>query len=198
MTTRITRVYTRTGDQGQTGLVGGKRVSKDNIRVEAYGAVDELNSWIGLARAELKGAMLSQKSQKMVTELLLEIQQQLFHLGAQLATSSKQLHPQMPQVRQQEVAALEQLIDRLQEDLSELPSFILPGGGVVTATFHVCRTVCRRAERRTVRLARKSRVESAPVIYLNRLSDLLFVLARWVGQQLGETEVLWQKGKPVR
>ena len=195
MAIRITRVYTRTGDRGTTGLVGGTRVAKDSARVRAYGAVDELNSWVGLARAHAPAAGMPSPHEQMIDEWLARIQQQLFDLGAQLATPSKLLHPQMPQVGEREATALEQMIDRLQGDLKPLSSFVLPGGGVLTATLHLCRTVCRRAERETVRVARKERVGSGPVVYLNRLSDFFFVLARWIGHHRGEPELLWRGGK---
>jgi len=194
MAIRITRVYTRTGDRGTTGLVGGKRVGKDSPRVEAYGAVDELNSWVGLARAHAQTEGLTAPHQSMVDELLAGIQQELFDLGAQLATPPKLLHPQMVRVGAREVTMLERTMDRLQKELTPLSSFVLPGGGLLTATLHLCRVVCRRAERDAVRLARTERIGGDPVIYLNRLSDLFFVLARWVGRQRGEPELLWRGG----
>ncbi|MEW6323901.1 MAG: cob(I)yrinic acid a,c-diamide adenosyltransferase [Nitrospirota bacterium] len=192
MAIRITRVYTRTGDRGMTGLVGGKRIAKDSPRVQAYGAVDELNSWVGLARAHLRTAPLAPPHQRLVEEQLQEIQQQLFDLGAQLATPSGAMADHSPQAGEREAAGLERCMDRLLKELKPLDSFILPGGGALTATLHLCRAVCRRAERDTVRLARAARIGRGPVIYLNRLSDLFFVLARWVGLQSGETEVLWR------
>ncbi len=190
MTTRITRVYTRTGDRGQTGLVGGGRVAKDHRRVNAYGTVDELNSWVGVAQAELNRSKMAPRRRRMISALLLEIQQDLFDLGAQLATPSR-LQTRAPQVGEREVAILERVMDQFLAELTPLPSFVLPGGGPLTATLHLCRTVCRRAERETVHLSKTARIGAAPVIYLNRLSDLFFVLARWAGKQLGEPERLW-------
>ncbi len=192
MAIRITRVYTRTGDRGLTGLVGGKRVAKDSPRVQAYGTVDELNSWVGLARAHIQTAALTPAQQRLADDLLFEIQQQLFDLGAQLATPSKTAPLRSPQVGGREAGMLERSMDQFLKELKPLDSFILPGGGLAVATLHLCRTVCRRAERDAVRLTRKERVGGEPVIYLNRLSDLFFVLARWVGLHCGETERLWR------
>ena len=192
MAIRITRVYTRTGDRGTTGLVGGKRVAKDSLRVCAYGTVDELNSWIGLGRAQMAAAPLTPEQRRTAAELLEEIQQQLFDLGAQLATPAPLLRAGMPAVGEREVSALERTMDRLQEALTPLTSFVLPGGGPASATLHVARSVCRRAERELVQLARRERIGGEPVIYLNRLSDCLFVLARWVSRHSGEPELLWR------
>lgn len=191
MAVRITRVYTRTGDGGTTGLVGGRRVAKDSLRVESYGAVDELNSWVGLARAQVGASELTEEQRRMVGRLLENIQQRLFDLGAALATPSKRFHAGGSRIGERDITGLEQTMDRLQLGFKPLPSFLLPGGGPLTATLHVCRTVCRRAERRVVSLNRKQPVERSCAVYLNRLSDLFFVLARWSGQQLGEPELLW-------
>jgi cob(I)alamin adenosyltransferase len=191
VTTRITRVYTRTGDRGQTGLVGGKRVRKDAARIEAYGTVDELNSWVGVVRARVVASALSEAARDSAVTLLTEIQQQLFDLGAQLAAPAP-MRSGLPQVGPADIAGLEQAIDRCQAGLTPLPSFVLPGGGEISGLLHLCRTVCRRAERRIVRLSRSANIGPSPVIYVNRLSDLLFVLSRWIGKQLGEPETLWQ------
>jgi cob(I)alamin adenosyltransferase len=198
MAVRITRVYTRTGDRGATGLVGGRRVAKDSPRVESYGAVDELNSWVGLARAQVSASLLSEEHRRMTSRVLEEIQQRLFDLGAQLATPSGRLHPESPRIEAHDVTGLERTMDRLQQGSKPLPSFLLPGGGPLTATLHLCRTVCRRAERRVVTLARRESVDRTAVVYLNRLSDFFFVLARWTGQQLGEPELLWVSGRRRR
>lgn len=198
MAIRITRVYTRTGDGGTTGLVGGRRVAKNSPRVESYGAVDELNSWVGLACAHVGVSTLDEEQQRMVRRLLEEIQQRLFDLGAELATPPKRLHANRPRIGERDITGLEQTMDRLQEGFKPLPSFLLPGGGTLTATLHVCRTVCRRAERRIVSLNRKEPVDRPSLVYLNRLSDLFFVLARWTGQQLGEPELLWFNDRAVR
>jgi len=204
MAVRITRVYTRTGDRGTTGLVGGRRVAKDSPRVESYGAVDELNSWIGLARAEAGTSLLSDEQRRLVRELLEDVQQRLFDLGAQLATPpgrprpARRLHPDGPRIEADDITGLERTMDDLQRGFAPLTSFLLPGGGPLTATLHLCRTVCRRAERRVVSLARRESVDRLSVVYLNRLSDLFFVLARWTGRQLGEPELLWVSGRRRR
>ncbi|HUJ79420.1 MAG TPA: cob(I)yrinic acid a,c-diamide adenosyltransferase [Nitrospiria bacterium] len=197
MAVRITRVYTRTGDRGTTGLVGGRRVAKDSPRVESYGAVDELNSWVGMTRALVNASPLAEEERLMVGGVLEEIQQRLFDLGAQLAAPPARPHAGRPGVSGGDVTGLERTMDRLLAGLKPLPSFLLPGGGALTATLHICRTVCRRAERRVVALSRRETVERNGVVYLNRLSDLLFVLARWTGHRLGEPELLWVN-KPRR
>jgi cob(I)alamin adenosyltransferase len=197
MAIRITRVYTRTGDRGTTGLVGGRRVAKDSPRVESYGAVDELSSWVGVARAETDASRLSDEQRRMMRQLLEEIQQRLFDLGAQLATPpkrprpAKRPHPDGPRIEERDITGLERTMDTLQQGFKPLTSFLLPGGGPLTATLHLCRTVCRRAERRVVGLSRREAVDRLSAVYLNRLSDLFFVLARWTGHQLGEPELLW-------
>jgi cob(I)alamin adenosyltransferase len=199
MAIRITRVYTRTGDRGTTGLVGGRRVAKDSPRVESYGAVDELNSWVGVACAEVDASRLSDEQRRRVRPLLEEIQQRLFDLGAQLATPpqtsksapAKRARLVSPRIEERDVTGLERTMDDLQRGFEPLRSFLLPGGGRLTATLHLCRTVCRRAERRVVSLGRREAVDRLSAVYLNRLSDLFFVLARWTGRQLDEPERLW-------
>ena len=189
---RITRVYTRTGDKGDTALVGGKRVAKDAQRIEAYGTIDELNSIIGLARAfnaEKRGA-----ANRFLDEVLAKIQDELFDLGSELATPAEAAYAGMYRVGAAEVKRIEETIDRCQKDLAPLKSFILPGGGKIGAFLHQCRTVCRRAERDILRLSRDEQLSEWPIKYVNRLSDLFFVLARWIAKQVGEEEVLWQRG----
>jgi len=191
---RITRVYTRTGDAGETALVGGRRVPKDSPRVEAYGAVDELNAVLGLARvfnAERRG---TRRDHRWLDEVLRRLQDELFDVGSELATPEDAAYEGMYRVGAEQVRALEALIDRCQKDLKPLRSFILPGGGRVGGILHQARTVVRRAERRVLALSRVEPLSPWPLAYLNRLSDLLFVLARWAGQRLGETEYLWQRG----
>ncbi len=193
MAIRITRVYTRSGDKGETGLVGGKRVPKDTLRIEAYGTVDELNAAVGLARAFNRDAAATAASEHLET-ILKQIQNELFDLGSELATPSDASYEGMFRVGDAEIAALERLMDACEEDLEPLSSFVLPGGGRVSAFLHQCRTVCRRAERIVLRLQRDEPIGSGPLRYLNRLSDLFFVLARWIGQQNGEREFLWERG----
>jgi cob(I)alamin adenosyltransferase len=190
---RITKVYTRTGDAGQTRLAGGQQVWKDSLRVEAYGSVDELNAAIGVVRAfNVEGIAKPEAADRLDTELLW-VQHKLFDVGGLLATAPGQQFENMPTVGQKDIERLEALIDACQEELCPLKEFILPGGGRVTSLLHQARTVCRRAERQCVRLAREEQVDPALIIFLNRLSDALFVLARWMTLAIGEPELLWQR-----
>lgn len=193
MAIRITRVYTRTGDQGDTALVGGKRVPKDALRIEAYGTVDELNAIVGLARVFNRETSPG-PAQHRVDEVLKRLQNELFDLGSELATPSEAVYEGMFRVGADQVTALETLMDEYQKDLAPLDSFILPGGGRVSGFLHQCRTVCRRAERIVLRLGREEDLGPWPLRYLNRLSDLFFVLSRWSAQQSGEPEFLWERG----
>jgi len=194
MPIRITRVYTRTGDQGQTALVGGRRVAKDSARIEAYGTIDELNAIIGLARAFNAEQLDRGEKYRWLDEVLRRLQNELFDLGSELATPEDAVYEGMFRVGATEVTALERLIDQCQKDLAPLKSFILPGGGRVGGFLHQARTVCRRAERRVLALSRGEPIREWPLKYVNRLSDLIFVLSRWVGRHLGETEYLWERG----
>lgn len=189
---RITKVYTKTGDKGKTRLAGGQQVWKDNVRVEAYGTVDELNAALGVVRAQwLNGAKGPAKVS--VERELHWMQNKLFDIGGLLSAVPGQSFPNMPSIGPADVARLESLIDGWQKELRPLREFVLPGGGTISSLLHLARTVCRRAERRCVTLMRKEPVDQAIIIYLNRLSDALFVLARWVSHRLGEEEVLWQR-----
>jgi cob(I)alamin adenosyltransferase len=180
------KIYTRTGDDGTTGLLGPGRVPKNDARVEAYGSVDELNAALGVARALDAGAWVS-------TELS-AIQARLFSLGAELASTTAVPLAGLERIADAHVTALEQTIDRLEKDLPPLKNFILPAGHVLAAQLHLARTVCRRAERRVVSLAESSTVEPRIVHYLNRLADLLFVMARWCNWRAGVAEVEWRAG----
>lgn len=181
MGNRLSRIYTRTGDDGSTGLGDGSRVAKDDARVEAYGSVDELNAGIGLLRAELPATHAAQG-------LLGEIQHDLFDLGGELCIPGYSL------LKAERIGALEQDIDRLNENLPALKEFILPGGNRAASLAHVARTVCRRAERRVHTLAcGDSTTGALPLQYLNRLSDYLFVLARALAREHGGAEVLWNR-----
>lgn len=191
---RITRVYTRTGDKGNTALVGGKRVPKDSPRIESYGTIDELNSIVGLARAFNAEKVDEGEAYRYLDEVLAKIQDELFDLGSELATPEDAAYEGMYRVGASEVKRIEETIDHCQKDLAPLKSFILPGGGKVGAFLHQCRTVCRRAEREILRLMRDEQLGEWPVKYVNRLSDLFFVLARWIAKQSGEEEALWQRG----
>jgi cob(I)alamin adenosyltransferase len=209
MAIRINRVYTRTGDKGSTHLVGGAAVAKDSPRIEAFGTVDELNSILGLARTfneQTLAAGAAGKAADAARELdgiLRGLQNELFDLGSQLATPPGSEYPGMLVLGDAEVTALEKCIDRCQEDLQPLESFILPGGGAVAAFLHQARTVCRRAERRVLELSRVETIDAGAIRYLNRLSDLLFVLSRWIALHGGTPEYLWERGlrlgkKPAR
>lgn len=194
MAIRITRVYTRTGDRGETGLVGGERVPKDAPRIEAYGTVDELNAAVGLARAFSQESLPQGEARRFLDRRLREIQSELFDLGSELATPPDYAHPPPYRVGNREVKRIEAAIDQCQKELEPLRSFVLPGGGKVAAGLHQCRTVCRRAEREIARLSRREPVGEWPLKYLNRLSDLFFVLSRWIARRMGEKEELWQHG----
>jgi cob(I)alamin adenosyltransferase len=194
MAIRITKVYTRTGDNGETALVGGKRVPKDSARIEAYGTIDELNSIVGLARAFNEEKLGEGEAHRFLDMALRQIQDELFDLGSELATPPDFFQEGMYRVGEPEIKKIEQLIDECQKSLEPLKSFILPGGGKLGAYLHQCRTVCRRAEREILRLSRVEELSEWPVKYVNRLSDLFFVLSRWISKQTGEAEYLWQRG----
>ncbi|MCU0452922.1 MAG: cob(I)yrinic acid a,c-diamide adenosyltransferase [Bacteroidetes bacterium] len=178
------KIYTKTGDLGATSLYGGRRVDKDDARIEAYGTVDELNAQLGVVRA----LPLPQGTE----ELLERLQHELFVLGADLATPPEKSTAKVRRVVPDDVARLEHDIDRLDAGLPELRAFILPSGTPTGSALHVARTVCRRAERLTVRLVREESLDRLPIIYLNRLADLLFVLARHVNHALGSPETPWK------
>jgi cob(I)alamin adenosyltransferase len=186
----LSRIYTKTGDSGETALGDGTRVSKDHPRVAAYGSVDELNAALGL--------MLAHNPKAAEAELLRSIQNDLFDVGADLCVpaAANEAPGAHLRVRPEQAARLETAIDRLNAELTPLRSFILPGGRPLAAWCHVGRTVCRRAERDVVTLARVEAVNPQVIIYLNRLSDLLFVLARVANDQ-GREDVLWEPGKTV-
>jgi len=192
---RITRVYTKTGDKGKTRLAGGQQVWKDSVRVDAYGTVDELNAALGIVRAwwlkEARGTARASVAQE-----IRRMQNKLFDLGGLLATLPDQSFPNMPTIQSADVTRLEDLMDDWQKDLRSLREFVLPGGGMTSSMLHLARTICRRAERRCVTLMQKEPVDPAIITYLNRLSDALFVLARWVSHRLGEEEVLWERTNP--
>jgi len=190
---RITKVYTKTGDAGKTRLAGGQQVWKDSVRVEAYGTVDEINASIGVVRVINADMMEAHQEAGQLEEELRWIQNKLFDIGSILATAPGQTFKNMPQVTGKDVTRLEKLIDRCQEHLEPLKEFILPGGGKVSGFLHQARTICRRAERICIRLGKEEPVEAQINIFLNRLSDALFVLARWVAKTQGEAEFLWER-----
>ena len=178
MGNRLSKIYTKTGDDGTTGLGDGTRVAKDSARVAAYGTVDELNSAIGM--------VLAQEIPATIRETLTQVQHELFDLGGELCI------PGMVMINEADVERLERSLDSFNEDLPPLKDFILPGGGIAAACAHVARTVCRRAEREVVTLSRQEPVRPEAIRFLNRLSDLMFVLARVLARASGHGEVLWQ------
>ncbi len=188
----INRVYTRRGDTGQTSLVGGQRIPKDAARIEAYGIVDELNAFVGAARASLDALAPSNPLLARLAGSLLRVQHELFNLGSILATLPEDVHPRQPRITETEIAELEKELDEMNAELPALRSFVLPGGCRIDAELHICRTVCRRAERRIVTLAREASVPPEAVKYLNRLGDALFVWSRWASRAAGAKETLWE------
>lgn len=181
-----TKIYTKTGDKGTTGLIGGTRVAKSHLRIEAYGTVDELNSYLGLCRDHLNDI----KSR----EMLKEIQDRLFTIGSSLATDpAKEPRMKLPDLKEEDVIVLENEIDRMNDEITPLKSFIIPGGNIAVSHLHVARCICRRAERCCVRLdAENEEVSELVIRYLNRLSDYLFILCRFISHQLGVEELPWR------
>ena len=175
---RLSKIYTRTGDDGSTGLGDGSRTEKDSLRIEAIGTVDELNAVLGI--------VLAGKLPEDIRTCLVKIQHQLFNLGGELCM------PDMQLINQQHVDALEHMLDSFNESLPPLKDFILPGGTVAAANCHLARTIARRSERRVISLAKAERINDTAGKYLNRLSDLLFVIARQLARQDGGNEVLWE------
>lgn len=190
----INKVYTRKGDEGQTRLVGGVEIAKDHPRVEAYGTVDELNSILGIVRNYNKQLPVSVRRDKFEV-ILQHIQQWLFDLGSELATPpGKPPKRDQPDLSGERVKFLEEVIDKMNEELPALKSFVLPGGNPLSAFLHQSRTVCRRAERRIVSLARQEKISLSVIPFINRLSDALFVFGRWAALNQGENEILWEPG----
>lgn len=183
---RIDRVYTKAGDQGQTSLIGGERVSKADRRLDCYGTVDELNATIGLALEALHGS----KAQPYLEPILRRVQSELFNLGCELATPDAEQRAKLPRIEERHIAGLERDIDGVNDELPALTSFVLPGGGWPSAYLHLARTVCRRAERLVVALEAIDH-DPMPIVYLNRLSDALFVWGRWASHKDGKPEALW-------
>jgi cob(I)alamin adenosyltransferase len=191
---RLNRIYTKAGDGGATRLVGGQKVPKDSLRIQAYGTVDELMSCLGLVRTALSepDAPLGAAALEAVVR---RIQNELFNLGSDLATLLEDRHPRQPVTEARHVTALEREIDAWNDDLPELRSFVLPGGGWVAAYLHLARTVCRRAERLVVTLAGHEPLGDQVLPYLNRLSDALFVMSRHAARLYNQPEPLWQPEK---
>ena len=180
------KIYTKKGDQGETSLLGGTRVKKSHVRIESYGTVDELNSWIGLIR--------DQQIDSDTKNFLIHIQDRLFTIGSHLASDPVKRGIKIPDIKEENINALENEMDRMNEVLPEMKSFVLPGGHVIVSYCHIARCVCRRAERCAVHLASEEKVDDIIIKYLNRLSDYLFILSRKLTQDLKAAETPW---KPV-
>ncbi|MCT4579951.1 MAG: cob(I)yrinic acid a,c-diamide adenosyltransferase [Flavobacteriales bacterium] len=177
------KVYTKTGDKGETSLFGGKRVLKSNVRIDAYGTSDELNSWIGLIRG--------QKIEKYHIKTLIEIQDRIFTLGAQLAADPDKPKLKLPKIETPDIEYLETAIDKMDQSLPAMTNFTLPGGNDVVSYCHIARTVCRRCERLIIELTQSAHVDELVIQYVNRLSDYLFVLSRKLTQELDAKEEYW-------
>jgi cob(I)alamin adenosyltransferase len=191
----LNRIYTKGGDKGETGLAGGQRVPKDSPRIEAYGTVDELNAFVGLACVTCGEETARALRLGKLLDILRRVQHELFNLGSQLSTLPKDLHPKQARITSAEIEQLEREIDAMNEELPALRSFVLPGGTRLNAELHAARTICRRAERLTVALARLEETPPEVIRYLNRLSDALFVWSRWANHVLGAPEVLWEPNR---
>jgi len=182
----LNRIYTKMGDRGETHLAGGQRVGKDSLRIACYGTVDELNAFVGMACVSAAEAV------PQLVPILRRVQHELFNLGSILATRPEDVHPNQARITPAEIEQLEQEIDRMNAELAPLRSFVLPGGSRLNTELHAARTICRRAERIAVSLAREEPIPPEAVQYLNRLSDALFVWSRWVNHVMGVPEVLWE------
>ncbi len=193
----INRVYTRRGDQGDTSLAGGQRVAKDSPRIEAYGTVDELNAFLGAARVTAAERAATDAKLAPLVPILLRVQHELFNLGSILATLPEDVHPKQARITDADSAQLESEIDRMNAGLPAIRSFVLPGGSRLDADLHICRTVCRRAERAVVALSRIEPVPPEAVRYLNRLGDALFVWCRWASQVTDAPETLWDPNQSL-
>jgi cob(I)alamin adenosyltransferase len=185
----LNRIYTKSGDQGETHLAGGQRVAKDSLRIECYGTVDELNAFTGMA------CVSAEESLPELAAILRRVQHELFNLGSILATRPEDVHPKQARITGAEIERLEKEIDQMNADLAPLRSFVLPGGSRLNTELHACRTICRRAERLAVSLAREEETPAEAVQYLNRLSDAFFVWSRWANHVVGVPEVLWEPNK---
>ena len=190
---RLSKIYTRTGDKGKTRLVGGQKVDKDSCRLEAYGTVDELNAVLGMVGASVASHGPDAATREEVEGFLRQTQNDLFDLGSDLATELADRWEGQPLISADDTTRLEHCIDRWNEELEPLDSFVLPGGNEVAAALHLARTVCRRAERIVVTLARDEAIGDDVLPFINRLSDALFVLSRWYIHRCGDSELLWQK-----
>ena len=193
---RIVKVYTKTGDKGTTGLADGSRVSKDDVRIESYGTIDELNSIIGICRQNI--GKLPELEQEIIDRWLFALQNDLFNIGSDLATPISARWEKMIVISDTDVIQLEKIIDYCQNSLEPLKEFVLPGGTLLNSYLHLARTVCRRAERQIVTLSKENKINSQIIPFINRLSDLLFVLSRWVQKCSNKKEILWDKNMGVQ
>jgi cob(I)alamin adenosyltransferase len=189
---RLNRIYTKAGDAGETRLAGGQKLAKDDIRIDSYGTVDELNAFVGSARIEVELLAGHFHALLPFVAILRRVQHELFNLGSILATLPEDVHPKQARITDTDVKQLEREIDEANEHLEPLRSFVLPGGSRLDAELHICRTVCRRAERLLITLAREQQVPAEAVRYLNRLSDAFFVWSRWLNHVVGAPEMLWE------
>ena len=187
----INKVYTRAGDSGDTRLVGGQKLSKDHIRIEAYGEVDELNAIIGGCKYEVDSKIGKYNQLQGISDILYRVQHELFNVGTTLATLPEDLNDKLPCIVSSDIERLENEMDEFNKDLPTLHSFVLPGGSSINIWLHKARTICRKAERRCVKLSKTSNLESNIIRYLNRLSDALFVWSRWVNHIQGYDENVW-------
>lgn len=196
MTIRLSKIYTKIGDKGSTQLATGERVSKSNVRIEAYGTVDELNSVVGMLRDTIQAANIATVDCSDILFMIAKIQNELFDVGGELSVPSEVLNTALQQVVQPaDIERLEREMDAFNERLSPLMNFVLPGGHIVNSTAHLARTVCRRAERAVVRMSEEIPVRGEAKIYLNRLSDWFFVLSRELSRRHGVEEVIWAQNK---
>lgn len=184
------KIYTKTGDKGETSLIGGTRVKKFDPRLEAYGTIDELNSFIGLMVCDLNPPEL-----ETLKTYLMKVQHQLFKIGSHLACEDEKMREQLPRFESGSVEECEKMIDTLEESLPDLKNFILPGGSRLAGLAHICRTICRRSERRLATIKDNSLEEMGIFLFLNRLSDLFFVAARWLNQQANIEDVNWDQSQ---
>ncbi len=178
------KIYTKTGDAGETSLIGGSRVPKYHERIEAYGTIDELNAFVGLVR--------DQKIDIRYKKILIKIQEDLFTIESLFATDKESITETLPFIRSQNIEMLEHAIDEMNNELPPLANFVLPGGHAAVSYCHIARTICRRAERVCLRISRQNDVDKLNMKYLNRLSDYFFVLARMLAKELGATEIIWK------
>ena len=181
------KVYTKSGDLGETSLLGGSRISKAELQIESYGTIDELNSYLGLIRDQINN--------KNITLELIEIQDRLFTIGSHLANDKTKNKIQLPEIKERDVNRLENEIDKLNEELPAMTAFILPGGHIIASHIHIARCVCRRAERQVVRLNKSWEIPKIIIKYLNRLSDYLFILSRKISKDFSGNEIQWKPRK---